>query len=74
MRVIGPGARDAVAEKLAIDWDDPKSRKAFAQSQHCDDFVKTGLWGGGSTFALVWAEEALGLDVALFRGSDEKVL
>jgi hypothetical protein len=74
-RVIAGRQRDELARHLALDLDDMADRAAFARSTGCQHALAVGVTGGGLSYAVIWAERRLRLELELTRiGVPEHVL
>jgi hypothetical protein len=74
-RVIAGRHRDEMARHLALDLDNTADRAVFARSTGCQHALAVGVTGGGLSYAVIWAERRLGLELELSRiGAPEHVL
>ncbi len=73
-RVIGPMERRRIARRLAVDLRDHGDRQHFARQTGCGAFVRWKVLDSADDYLLVWSRRRIGFEVAMFRGSDEKVL
>jgi len=69
-RVIGPGRRDRMVRRFAVDLNHAGDRKSFARSARCEFIVQSRPWGSDSVFALFWTQERIGLDISMIRLRD----
>jgi hypothetical protein len=73
-RVIGPGERDHLLRRLAMDLSHPGDLKRFSTHTDCHFQMKIEPWGSGSTNALFWSERRVGFTLKLLRTSDKATL
>lgn len=66
-RVLAGFRRDRLARRLALDLTDDRDIEIFARRADCGHVLRVTPHGGGSTYAVVWAERRIGLDLALYR-------
>ena len=64
-RVIGPAQRDRILRGDGMALDHEGDRKAFARRTACRLFMAVAPYGEDSTYAGIWAERRVGLELAL---------
>ncbi len=70
-RVIGPMRRDRAVRRLALDLNHAGDRRRFGQIERCDTFLRWRAIESSSSNFLVWSRRDFGLDVELFRESNQ---
>jgi hypothetical protein len=73
-RVLGRAQRRRVTRDLALLLHDPGDRAEYARQTSCRTFAEWALVEATSTFALVWSQQRLGLEVRLVHAGDEAPL
>lgn len=66
-RVVAGAARDRLARHLALDLERPGDLGIFAVQSQCRHALSVAIGGGGLSYAIIWAERRLGLDLRLIR-------
>ena len=69
-RVLAGARRDRVARDLALDLAIDSDLEYFARQTGCGHALRVTPFGGGSAYAVVWAERRIGLDLVLHRIGD----
>ncbi len=73
-RVIGRAERRRVVRDHALLLEDPGDRIEFVRQTSCRTFAEWTLLEATSTFAVVWSQQRLGLEVRLVRAGEERPL
>ena len=73
-RVIAPMERRRLARELGLDLSDPQDWPPFAAATSCGRGLTASLTQYRQDYLLVWAQQSLGLEVALLRLSDRTLL
>ena len=71
-RVIGRTERRRIERDLALLLSDPGDRAEFARRTGCGTFAEWTLLEATTTFAVVWSQQSLGIEVRLVRAGEEK--
>jgi len=72
--VIDPAARQRAEFELALDLDDPQDAKRFAAIKKCRHFLRIHQAAVEDTYAVLWSERRLTLELALHRARDNAVV
>jgi hypothetical protein len=69
-RVLAGSHRDRQVRHLALDLARPADLQVFAKNLDCHHAMTVTLGGGGLSYAVIWAERRVGLDLRLTRIGD----
>ena len=73
-RVVSGAERDLAARRMAADLVNPDDLDAFMGALGCDAVVTSRVLGPGRTFAVVWSQVRIGLEVRMTRTRDRRLL
>ena len=73
-RVIGSVERRRAERRLALNLEVGADRVRFARQTVCNGFVRWKVLEAADEYFFVWSQRRIGLEVAIFRGGDEKLL
>ena len=73
-RVVSGAERDLAARRMSADLVNPDDLDTFMKALGCDAVVTTRVLGPGRTFAVVWSQVRIGLEVRMTRARDRRLL
>ena len=73
-RVVSGVERDLAARRMAANLVNPDDLDAFIKTLECDAIVTARVLGPGRTYAVVWSQVRIGLEVRMTRARDRRLL
>jgi hypothetical protein len=65
--VLSGASRNRLARHLALNLERPEDLGIFAAQSNCRHAISVAIGGGGLSYAVIWAERRLDIDLRLFR-------
>lgn len=65
--VLAGAHRDRMARHLAVDLANPADLAVFARRMQCRHVLRVSVRGGGLSYAVIWAQRRIGLEISLYR-------